>query len=387
MKMLNKRLALIVAAVLTTTTFLSGCKTTPKVTPTVAKTPYLLDWYFIGNGPQADSPKIDAVATLLLKDINVQLVTHCYDWGSYQAKMTTALATGEKIDLLMTALTWGSLIVDDVRKGILVDITQLGPKYAPNAVATLKGGFWEYSQIGGKNYSFPVNKEKAAQMGFDFNQSFVTKYKLEAQTAAVKSIDDVTPMLKIIKTAEPSIFPVEPNGIIGSLTMDDDAQASNMVVLPHDSTDGKFVATPANPNYAKIADVTRAWYSAGYITKDAATVTDNTPYRKAGKNFVGFDSMKPGKDVEVSISSGQTWKQTVIGIPFLRTGDTMGCMMAIPKSAKDPTRVLEFIDKMYSDVKLINLIDYGIEGTHYVVKSPWNNRFRTCYRWRKEIRL
>jgi len=263
------------------------------------------------------------------------------------------------------------LIVDDVRKQALVDITTLAPKYAPHAVATLKGGFWEYSQVSGKNYSIPVNKEKATQMGFNFNQAYVTKYKLEDLTKNVKSIEDITPMLKTIKDAEPTIFPVEPNtGIIGFTTMDDSAQASNMVVLPHDSTDGKYVSAPSNPNFAKIADVTRAWYTAGYISKDAATVTDVTPFRKAGKNFVAFDSMKPGKDVEVSTATGTTWKETVIGTPFLRTSDTMGCMMSIPKSAKDPNRVLEFVDKMYSDVKLINLIDYGIEGTHYVVKSP-----------------
>ncbi|HEY5584764.1 MAG TPA: ABC transporter substrate-binding protein [Ruminiclostridium sp.] len=371
MNKLNKKLAVIVAVVMTTTTILSGCAA-KKVTPvTTAKTPYQLDWYYIGGGPLADSSKVDAAATSMLKDINVQLVTHCYDWGSYQAKMTTNLATGEKVDLLMTALAWGSLIVDDVRKGAVVDITTLAPKYAPNAVATLKGGFWEYSKIDGKNYSFPVNKEKATQIGYLFNQTYVTNYKLEDATKNVKGLDDITPMLKTIKAAEPSIFPVEPNtGIIGFGTQNDDPQASNLVVLPHDSTDDKFVATPANPNYQKLADTVRAWYTAGYTPKEAATFTDVTPFRKAGKNFVAFGSLKPGADVELSIATGTTWKQTTIGTPFMRTADTMGCMMSVTKSAKDPARVLEFVDKMYSDVKLINLIDYGIEGTHYVVKSP-----------------
>jgi len=371
MRKLNKKLALIVAAVLTTTTFLSGCKTTPKATTTVAKTPYQLDWYYVGNGPQADSPKIDAAATLLLKDINVQLVTHCIDWGTYQAKMTTNLATGEKVDLLMTALGWGSLLVDDVRKGAIIDITTLAPKYAPNAVAVLKGGFWELSKINGRNYGFPVNKEAGAQMGYDFNQSYVTKYKLEDASKNVKALEDITPMLKTIKAAEPTIFPVEPNvNIVGYSSMDDDPQASNLVVLPHNSTDDKFVASAANPNFALLADTVRSWYTAGYIQKDAATVTDVTPFRKAGKNFVAFDSMKPGKDAEVSIATGQVWKETVIGTPFSHTADVSGVEMSITKSAKDPTRVLEFVDKLYSDVKLINLIDYGIEGTHYVVKSP-----------------
>ncbi|HEY5560436.1 MAG TPA: ABC transporter substrate-binding protein [Clostridiaceae bacterium] len=371
MNKLNKKLAFIVAAVMTTTTILSGCASKKVATTTTAKTPYTLDWYYIGNGPQADSAKVDAAATVMLKDINVTLVTHCIDWGTYQAKMTTNLATGEKIDLFMTALGWGTLIVDAVRKGVVVDITTLAPKYAPNAVATLKGGFWEYSKIDGKNYALPVNKEKACEVGFEFNQAYVTKYKLEAQTAAVKSIDDLTPLAKVMKDAEPTSFPIEPNGGMVAFTIaEDDFVANSLAVLPHNSTDDKFVSAPANPNYQKLADTARGWYNAGYIQKDAATVTDITPIRKAGKNMIGFDPMKPGKDIEVSTATGQNWKQVIISTPFTRTAETMGCMMSVSKTAKDPSRVLEFYDKLYSDVKLLNLIDFGIEGTHYVVKSP-----------------
>ncbi|HEY5563676.1 MAG TPA: ABC transporter substrate-binding protein [Clostridiaceae bacterium] len=371
MNKLNKKLAIIVAAVMTTTTILSGCAAKKVAPTTTTKTPYALDWYYVGNGPQADSAMVDAAATAMLKDINVTLVTHCIDWGTYQAKMTTNLATGEKIDLFMTALGWGSLIVDDVRKAAVVDITTLAPKYAPNAVATLKGGFWEYSKIDGKNYSLPVNKEKANSIGFIFNQAYVTKYSLQDATAAAKTMEAITPMAKLVKAAEPTIFPIEPNGGMTSFWLsNDNPVASNLVVLPHNSTDDKFIAAAANPNFAAVADVTRGWYNAGYIQKDAPTILDVTPFRKAGKNFIGFDPLKPGKDVEDTVSSGTTWKQTVASEPYTSTAETMGCMMSIAKSAKDPARVLEFADKLYSDVKLLNLIDYGIEGTHYVVKSP-----------------
>lgn len=373
MKSMNKKLSLLVTSVVLTSSLLAGCasKTSnPSSANGDTKTlsPYVLDWYFIGNGPQPDNEKVEKEADKLLTDINVQLKIHCFDWGSYPQKMQTLLATNDKVDLLMTAGGWGSLYFENVRKNALVDITDLAPKYAPHAVEILKGGFWEYSRAEGKNYALPVNKEKAAQMGFDFKKDLVDKYQFDI--SKVNSLDDLEPMLKTLKEKEPDIYPIEANTAIPAfLTMDDDSLAGGLVNLPHNSTDNTYVATVDNPNYIKIVNTMRKYYQAGYIKKDAATVKDVTPDRKAGKNFVLFDSLKPGKDEEVSLATGVKYVQKTIGTPIIRTSDSNGCMMGIAKAAKDPARVLMFMDKMYTDEKLINLIDYGIEGVHYVKKG------------------
>ena len=373
MKILSKRLSILLATTLLTTSMLAGCGSSSSGSTSSSGTSklsnYVLDWYFIGNGPQPDVAKGEAEADKLLTDINVSLKMHCFDWGTYQQKMSTMLATNDKVDLLMTAGGWGSLYFEDVRKNQLVDITELAPKYAPNAVKTLKGGFWEYSAVNGKNFALPVNKEKAAQNGLEFNKKLVDKYKFDI--TSVKSLADIEPMLKVIKEQEPSIYGIEANNalVTNYITMDDEPYVNGLAVLPHDSTDNLFVSPADNHNFTDLFKTMRKYYLAGYIRKDAATVTDPTPDRKAGKSFVIFDSLKPGKDKEVSASTGVDYVQQTFGTPFMRTNDTTGCMMSIPKAAKDPARVLMFMDKMYTDSKLINLIDFGIEGTHYVKKD------------------
>jgi putative aldouronate transport system substrate-binding protein len=372
MKILSKRLSTLLVTTVVSTSLLAGCSSSSSSSSTAGDSKlsnYVLDWYFIGNGPQPDVAKVEDAADKLLKDINVTLKMHCFDWGTYQQKMSTLLATNDKVDLLMTAGGWGSLYFEDIRKNQLVDITTLAPKYAPNAVKTLKGGFWEYSAVNGKNYGLPVNKEKAAQTGLEFNKKLVDKYKFDITT--VKSIDDVEPMLKTIKANEPSVYGIEPQATLASsyLTNNDDQVENGLAILPHDSTDNLFVSPVDNHNLTDIFKTMRKYYLAGYIRKDAATVTDVTPDRKAGKSFILFDSLKPGKDTEVSLANGVQYVQQTFGTPFMGTNDTTGCMMSIPKAAKDPSRVLMFMDKMYTDTKLINLIDYGIEGTHYVKKG------------------
>ncbi|OPJ58131.1 ABC transporter substrate-binding protein [Clostridium oryzae] len=368
MKSLSKKLSLILATAMLTSVAFAGCSSKKTNSSKSGKlSPYTLDWYFVGNGTQPDTAKIETAADKLLKDINVKLKLHCFDWGSYQQKMQTILATNEKADLIMTAGGWGVLYYKAVKNGNLVDITKLAPKYAPNAVKTLKNGFWEYSRVDGKNYAVPVNKEKATQMGFEFKKELVDKYKFDL--SKINSLEDLEPMLKTIKEKEPDIYPVEANtGISDFMNLNDDV-VSTIAVLPHNSTDDKFVSYPDNPNIQKTWKTMRKYYLAGYLRKDAATVTDVTADRKAGKNFVMFDSFKPGKAEESSISSGVPMVQKLIGDPIVTTNSTTGCMMGIPKASKDPARVLQFLDKMYTDSKLINLIDYGIEGTHYVKKG------------------
>lgn len=376
MKNLSKKLSLLVATVMVATSVFTGCgskassSSATSSTPEATKlAPYVLDWYFIGNGTQPDASKIEDEANKLLTDINVTLKLHCFDWGTYPEKMATMLSTNDKVDLLMTAGGWGSPYFQDVRKSQLVDITELGPKYAPNAVKTLQNGFWQTSTVGGKNYALPVNKEIAAQTGLEFNKTLVDKYKFDLTT--VKSLADLEPMLKVIKEKEPSVNGIEPQRTLISnyLTMNDDSVSQGLAILPHDSKDNLFVSPVDNHNYVDMVNVMRKYFLAGYIRKDAATVTDPTPDRKAGKSFVMFDSLKPGKDVETATLVGYPVVQVNFGTPFTGTNDTTGCMMSIPKAAKDPARVLMFMDKMYTDEKLINLIDYGIEGTHYVKKG------------------
>jgi len=365
---MNKKISVLIAAILTLSTMLSGCGSSKtKVTTSENYKPYQLDWYVVGSGTQADMSKVEEQADKLVSDLNVQLKMHIFSWGDYNSKIQTMIAANEKIDLLYTC-TWAANIFDYVRKGVLIDITTLAPKYAPDAVAALKNGFWEFNRIGGKSYSLSTNKEKAAQMGYEFNKNLVDKYKFDI--TKVKSVDDLDPMLKTVKQNEPTIYPIEAGGgLVGLGTMNDEKLASDLVTLPHDSTSNNFVLSVDNPNYIYMLNKARAYYNLGYIRKDSATITDVTADRKAGKNFAMFDSLKPGKDAEVSSSSGVPVVQQNIGTPFIRTYDMIGGM-GIPKTCKDPNRVLMFYNRMYSDPKLTNLIDFGIEDTHYVVKSP-----------------
>jgi putative aldouronate transport system substrate-binding protein len=115
------------------------------------------------------------------------------------------------------------------------------------------------------------------------------------------------------------------------------------------------------------------WYLSGYIRKDADTVTDFAPARKAGKVFSTLASLKPGKDKEQSLSDGVNWVQIDLTKPVSTTREMIGAMQAISKTSANPDRALMLLELMNTEPELVNLVNFGIEGTHYTKVAGKDN--------------
>lgn len=326
--------------------------------------PYVIDWYYVGNGPQAEQALIEEELNKDITDINATVKLHPYDWGTYTQKMQTNLATGEKVDLFFSC-SWGSNIYGNVKSGYVVDITDMLDKYAPHAKEVLKGGFLEGSRINGRNYALPCNKEKAVAIGVLFNKKLVDKYGFDI--SKVNKLEDLEPMFKVIKEKEPNVYACEHSAANMLVSLN----ASSVPGISYDLVGGtdKFIPYYEDKYRLNLWKVMHDYYKKGYVRKDAATVKDFTPDQKAGKIFAQFVGIKPGKDAEVTASTGVEWVQQPLSNTYSRTDDLVGSMMAVGKSSKDPERVLMFYDKFYNDEKIINTMDFGIEGKHYVKKG------------------
>ena len=59
-----------------------------------------LTWFFIGNGQQDDVEAVEAELNEYIKDkINATVKLQCFDWGSYNDKLTTMIASQEVFDI------------------------------------------------------------------------------------------------------------------------------------------------------------------------------------------------------------------------------------------------------------------------------------------------
>ncbi|GAU77301.1 ABC transporter substrate-binding protein [Fusibacter sp. 3D3] len=325
-------------------------------------------WYVIGNGQPEDTAKIEEKVNAYLKEkkLNVTLKIQCYDWGSYDQKMRTTIAAREKFDICFTS-SWTNNYQQQAVKGAYVALNDLFEQYAPQTKAMLGDDFLKGSQIDGINYAIPANKEKAHQWGFIVRKDMVDKYNMDL--SGVKTLEDMEPFLKIIKENEPTMYALEAlNGESPFKLLDFDRVGDDKYpgVVWNDSADMKVFNEFEAPESIAYFNTMRDYYQKGYIRQDAATVTDFNADLSAGKIFASVKSLKPGKDAEMSASTGFEWTQINITPAIISNRDTSGSMQAISTTSENPERALMLLELFNTDPYFNNLINFGIEGVHYV---------------------
>lgn len=341
-----------------------------------SKLPYVkLTWYVIGS-PQKDWDVINKKVNEFIKPkLNAEIQMTMFDWGSYDQKMQTKIAAGEPFDICFTAI-WANNYRTNVTKGAFLPLNKPGKdylsKYAPKTKKLLGDDFIKGASINGVLYAIPANKEKAHNWGFIVRKDLIEKYKLQDMLKKVKKLEDLEPYLKIIKQKEPNIYALGAyNGESPRFLLDWDKISDDdvPVALYSNNKSTKVVFELAEPVTKQLYKTVRKYYLAGYIRKDAASVTDWNTDLKAGKVFCMPQSLKPGKDAEMTISTGYPWVQIDITPPVMSTRECIGSMQAINAKSKNPERALMFLELFNTDKYLNNLVNFGIEGQHYVFKD------------------
>ncbi|QHW32942.1 ABC transporter substrate-binding protein [Paenibacillus rhizovicinus] len=328
--------------------------------------PYTIKWFVPGAAAQKDQAEVNEEVSKYLKDkINASFDLEVIDWGSWDDKMNLKFASSEPFDLLYTA-AWNGFTTK-ISQGNIIDMTGLIDKDAPQAKAVIEPALLEGSKVNGKNYGMPTNKEMATQWGVMLRKDLVDKYSIDITT--IKKLEDLEPYFDTIKDKEPGVTPFYLNKDTSLLSVWNSNNFDHYDIaagtLPLGQSDFKLVDGLETPQAKAGYDLIHSWYQKGYVNKDAATLQDLSGGLKAGKAFAYPEQLKPGKDAEASTATGVQWVQVELTQPIIGTGDTQGAMTSISRTSKDPDRAMMFLNLLYTDKYLVNLIAFGIEGKHY----------------------
>jgi len=335
--------------------------------------PYELTYFMLCNNVSPDADQIVERANEILKEkINATLDLVMLDWGTWSERFNTAMNAGEKIDIAFTADWWGYL--DAVANNFFLPLNDpddnLLEKYAAQTVKDLGEGFIVGSQINGVNYGVPTDKEFAVNGGLVWRKDLAEKYGFDMQS--VNSIEDLEPMLKVIKENEPDIIPylVERGGGFYMIPFIDFFKGVGVSYDDLEDTEVKW--TWDREDRIQMAKTHHKYYKEGYIHKEA--YTENNRYNDhllEGDFFVTQQPLKPmkGKSTELMSAAGNKFPLDEKEItPYVAHSlHAAGSMLAIPRTSEDPARAMMFINLMHVDAELANLFVWGIEGVHHKV--------------------
>ncbi|MCC3371517.1 ABC transporter substrate-binding protein [Cohnella sp. REN36] len=320
-----------------------------------------LVWYTIGTPPKDLKKVNDAVNDYIKDKIHATVEMKLLDWGDYSQKMQIIIASGEPYDIAFTS-SWANDYFGNAKKGAFYELDGLLEKEGKGAKEALNPAFLEGTKVNGHNYGLPTNKELPQQRVFRFNKTLVDKYKLDL--SQVKTIQDLEPLLKTVKENEPGLNPI-PGKIAEFLPFDLPINDLPFIGVPLDTKEYKLINVWDTPEAMSYLETVHKYYQAGYFPKDVATQTDAGDYFKTGKWLVDVADAQPYADNLWSNDAGYGVVSVPMQDPITFNWSVAGSLQAINAKSKHPEKAMEFLNLLYTDANLVNLIDFGIEGVHY----------------------
>ncbi|WP_261302061.1 ABC transporter substrate-binding protein [Paenibacillus andongensis] len=287
--------------------------------------------------------------------------------GNWNQQTNLMMSSNDKLDVMTILGGYAS----QVAKGQLNALDDLIKKYGKGISEVLEPAYLNAPKINGKIYGVASIRDLARSYGFVMRKDIVDKYNIDI--SKIKTLDDVEPLLKIVKEKEPNLTPIAPGGN-GSTFLQvyqpEDSLVDGFGVLPGYDNNMKVVNFQETPEYTALIKKFRSWYTAGYVLKDAATSqTSTSDLVKSGKLFGYMATMKPGFEAQESRLTTYSMVTAQLLEPIATTGTITGIMWGIPRNSTNPERAMMLLNLLYTDKDLINLLDWGIEGKHYVKVS------------------
>lgn len=324
----------------------------------------------------SDVPLVQDAVNEHIKDlINAKVNLTLISPGDYVQKTNLLLSGNEKVDLMIVSPFFG--FHNQVARGQLQPLDELIDQHGPDIKAVVGEDYLNAARVNGKIYGIVPMKEMATGSALVMRKDLVDKHNIDI--ASIKSLEDMENVFKAIKENEPGVIPLIPGAagvpMLNFYKWYDDL-GDGLGVLPYHDNDLKVVNLYETEEYAEQLKLMREWYKAGYISKDAATSKEsNIEQIKAGKAFSFIAAAKPGLDEQESRNSGREMVVAEFYEPTSTTSTVISFLWAVPRNATEPEKAIEFLNLLYKDKDLINLLSWGIEGTHYVKVSDNVIRF------------
>lgn len=299
-------------------------------------------------------------------DYNVNLVF--WDWGDYEQKLQLASNTGEDWDICFTS-NWSGPYRTMVEKGAFMDITDLLKDKGKNITEKVSDEMFKGVGVDGKIYGVPAGYPGVVSGNyFVWNKPLVDKYKIPVEE--ITDMSQLEPYLKKVQEGEANVeYPINvANDFLLSTPKPQFLVTPGVAVREEN---GKLVAynSYADEAFKKEVFKVKDLMDKGFINPSAAQI-DAGNGETGDKWLVTKAEGEPGSDAVWQ----SVFKTEVVSYPFgefnqISNDKAQGKMAAINSQSKNADYAMDFLNRMFEDNDLMNILCYGIEGEHYEVKD------------------
>lgn len=346
----------------------------------------------LGNKPS--NGRLDAMLEELNKILtdkaNAELALHYIEWADWQTQYNTQLLSGDsKIDIITTATDW-LYGWENAQKGAFLPLSEEMLKtYAPKTWEQVDAkGNWDICKLNGEIMFIPEDHyTQYTNHGFMYR----TDWAKEAGLAdgKVQKLEDMTTYFKYIKENKEGVIPwdaagkVNTGGVLGYAILSKTnwkdligVNAGNYALWLGTPDDPYTVGSPYMEDDViyEVAEIMKEWNDLGVWREDVLNYDGDTREQMFAGNTATdqhhsqtyYSQVRPQMDLKQPGSEVQFYffGQESKNLP--KPMRTHGAA-AINYTSKHPERALMVYDLLRNDEECYRLLNYGIEGTDYIV--------------------
>lgn len=325
------------------------------------------------TGAPADTEQIqEAMNDITREKLGIEVEIQILDIGSYNQSMTLALSGGEQIDILSTM---GFAYANAVQQGYLKDLEEddLFAAYGAGIAEAVGQENIDACRVSGVLYGLPNNRDMAQGRGC---AAVVTEYlegigyEVDKGAEIVRiSLEELNDIYARLHEKYPDKEVYRPStGSMSQFSNVDSLGGSVFGVLLDNGKELKVENLFTSDFYMDYCKRMYDYNQKGYISQDAATdTTAGTELVKAGTLMSYTTGGKPGIKAQETNLCGRemTIFQTMDN--YISSTSVASFPWAIPITSANPEASMKYLNELYTNPDLANILAWGIEGVHYKV--------------------
>lgn len=338
-------------------------------------------WWHMNVIPSDMELVSETLSEYTLEKINVKVNLNIMDAGTYIQQAPLMVSSNEKVDLMCTFPAAAPHFSSMTAQGQLMPLNDLLDEYGTGIAETLpNAAFLEATTIDGQIYGVPPAANKVTDLYWYCRADELAA--LGFDVADLATVDDIEEVLYAVKEQMPNMTPLDGNAKTSNLMyvgMDPidqiyfdvlGEQTAFVAAVPYTAdgtTDYEVVNYYATDEFRGAVERLRTWYNDGLINKDLATKDEATDPLTDPNSFSAIVAGNSSRVGQLQAGLGGTELASVkLQGGAVATGQLIQMTWAVPVSATEPEAAMKFMNLMYTDEYVLNMMDYGIEGTHYV---------------------
>ena len=332
-----------------------------------------------------DLDKVEAaINEITVEEIGTEVELYTVEIGSYAQQMNLKMSGGEQLDCMLTFPGGSAAYASVTSQGVFMPLDELLNSYGQELKATVGESILKATTYQGKLCGIPAYYDVAESVMWYMRKDLLEKYELTEQAQSVKNFSDMEAVLTVIAENEPNIAPISNSYLGGAIITTSDQyflegfdkpvqfdrlgdNTLQFAVVDIAKDPASIVNAYGSETYMETMKIVRDWYNKGLVYKDASITQEaGTSLVKSGSVFSFFTVGNPTELASKEAAAGYELVQVEISPGILSAINFKNFVWGITQNSEEPEAAMRFLNMMYTDERIVNLLNYGIEDVHYV---------------------